>query len=186
MAQENKAKGTLRKLMDNEKARKWIIIAGLAAVVLIFLSGYLKLGGEAESEAAPETEEAVMTSDEYAAALEQKLASIVNAITGDGSAQVLVTMERGAELVYATEEKKKTQTSDGKRSDDTETSYIIVKNSDGSQTALSVAKVEPVVKGVVVVCPRGDEAVVKQNIVDALSTVLGISSARVCVLSANQ
>ena len=60
-----------------------------------------------------------------------------------------------------------------------------MKSADGSQTALAVTELEPVVKGVVVVCPRGDELLIKQSVVEALTTALHISSARVCVLHAN-
>jgi len=184
MAQENKAKGFLKQLVEHEKWRKWVVLLGLAGIALIFLSGFFGKDTDAQEEADSLDTETVQA-ENYAEELETKLSAMVDTITGQSGAQVMVTMERGSELVYATEQKKSTESSGEKRSDDTETTYIIVKKADGSQTALAVTELEPIVKGVVVVCPRGDETFIKQSIIDALTTVLNISSARVCVLSAN-
>lgn len=184
MAQEHKTKDWFKRVVDNEKWRKWIILFGLVGIALIFLSSFLSGDPKTETEATA-TEEENATAEDYAKELEAKLSAIVDTITGQSGAQVMVTMERSSELVYATEEKKSTQSSGEERSDDTETSYIIVKKADGSQEALAVTRLEPTVKGVVVVCPRGDETLIQQSIIDALTTVLNISSARVCVLSAN-
>ena len=43
-------------------------------------------------------------------------------------------------------------------------------------------EVEPVVKGVIIVCQGGNNPTVQQNIINAVTTALDISSARVCVV----
>ena len=63
-----------------------------------------------------------------------------------------------------------------------ETNYIIVEDADGAQKALAVTQVQPVVKGVVIVCEGGDNPSVQQRVTDAVTTALNLSSARVCVV----
>ena len=119
------------------------------------------------------------------AGLEQSLAELVTNIQGAGNAKVMVTVERSAEQVYAQEEKRSTQTTEDRGSNNsTETNYILVKDADGSQRALAVTEVQPVVKGVVVVCDGGDDPVVQQRVIDAVTTALDITSVRVCVVKA--
>ena len=103
----------------------------------------------------------------------------------------MITLEKGVEYVYATQEKKSRQTTENKAADQdirnqaqdqVETNYIIVKDADGAQKALEVTEVQPVVKGVVVVCGGGDNPTVQQNVTEAVTTALNLSSARVCVV----
>jgi stage III sporulation protein AG len=107
--------------------------------------------------------------------------------------QVLVTIEKGVENVYATEQKTSKQvtsnqgsetTAKSQENDNTETTYIVIKDADGGQQAIAVTQIQPVVKGVVVVCDGGSDATVEQQIVNAVTTALDISSTKVCVVSA--
>lgn len=178
------------KLAENEMYRKIVIIVGLIGIALIFLSGLFKNDQpEAKTVSSPN----VISADQYAAQLESKLTDIVSRIQGTGSAKVLVTLERSTQYVYATEEKKSNQTtqdkSDGtttknEANDNTETTYTLVKGADGAQKALAVTEVQPIIKGVVVVCDGGDDPAVQQNVISAVTTALDITSVRVCVIKA--
>ena len=57
-----------------------------------------------------------------------------------------------------------------------------MEDSDGSQKALSVTEISPEIRGVVVVCGKGSDAELQQNIINAVTTALQISSTRVCVV----
>lgn len=119
---------------------------------------------------------------EYTDALQQELQELLSKISGAEDASVMITLEKDAEQVYATEEKKSTKTDGDTMDDDAETNYILVKDSDGSQKALKITEVLPVVQGVVVICKGGDDPQLQQKITDAVTTALHISSARVCVI----
>ena len=132
-----------------------------------------------------------MTSDAYADQLEESLLEIIRSITGEEDAQVMVTLESTARQVYATQEKKSAGSTEeqtgestvrAQSSDDSETSYILVKESDGSQKALAVTEISPEIRGVVVVCGGSSDPELQQKIIDAVTTALQISSARVCVV----
>ena len=174
---DREEKSWFEKFAENETCRKWVVIAGVAGIALIFLSGLFSPGKE-ETPAA-------QSAQAYTQELEQSLAELVTNIQGAGNAKVMVTVERSAEQVYAQEEKRSTQTTEDRGSNNsTETNYILVKDADGSQRALAVTEVQPVVKGVVVVCDGGDDPVVQQRVIDAVTTALDITSVRVCVVKA--
>lgn len=169
----------------NDRYKKAIIVAGLIGIALIFLSGLLKGCNEEKS-----TVEIDNAADKYAQQLERSLTGIVSNIQGSGKTKVLVTIENSKEIVYATEEKKNTQAtedkSDGqttkkKESDDVEKKYITVKGSDGTEKALAITEIQPAIKGVVVICEGGEDSVVAQRIINAVTTALHITSGRVFV-----
>ena len=181
----------LRKLMENGKYRKILIAVGIGAILLIFLSSYFPKGDKAAEPEAPAETAASLTAEESTRELEASLTQIIEGIEGAGATKVMVTIEKGVEQVYATEQKKSTQTTqdnlsgEGEKNqakDDVETNYIIVEDADGAQKALAVTQVQPVVKGVVIVCEGGDNPSVQQRVTDAVTTALNLSSARVCVV----
>ncbi len=192
---EKKAKSNgsswIQKLADNDTYRKWILIIGFAGIALIFISGYFRNGEAKETVAPVDSEPSSFSAQEYAQQVETSLTELISSIRGAGSAKVLVTLERNTQYVYATEEKKSTQTTQDKAAnatveanDSSETKYILVKDADGSQKALAVTEVQPIVKGVVIVCEGGNQPAVQKDIIDAVTTALNLSSARVCVIKA--
>ena len=126
--------------------------------------------------------------------LEKNLETIVSNIKGAGNSKVLVTIESTTETVYATEEKKNKEASEDKTNgettrrkecDDCEKKYITVKDSNGTEKALAVTEIQPRIKGVIVVCAGGDDPLVQQRVINAVTTALNITSKRVCVTKSN-
>lgn len=197
-AEEKKTGGDVKtffqKLAENEKYRRVVLLLGVLGIALIFLSGFFQDRAAESKAASVSAQTGVTDADQYVKQLEENLADIVNGISGGTDAKVMITLEKGTQYVYATEQKKsqqKTQdqntgaTTRNQENNSLETNYIIVKDADGSQKALAITEVQPVVKGVIVVCKGGDLPSVQQNIIDAVTTALNISSARVCVIKQN-
>lgn len=192
MADEKKTmQKLLTKLTEQKKYRKILIFAGLGLMAVIFLSGFLEQKPAEETE--PETIMTDRTIEDYAADLEADLAEMIRHIHGAGEVQVMVTIEKGVENIYATERKSSKQITNDKSADfdtknqeqdNTETTYILLKDADGGQQAVAVTQIQPVVKGVVVVCDGGSNVQVEREIINAVTTALDISSAKVCVVSA--
>lgn len=181
---EVKTKG-LSKIFESDKYKNIIIIAGLLGIALIFLSGFFK-----SEDKTPKIENESLTTEQYTKQLENSLTDIVSNIYGAGESKVLVTIESGAQMVYATGGKKNTEacedklngeTTKVKESDDSVVEYITIKDSNGTEKALAITEIQPTIKGVVVVCAGGDDPNVKQRIVSAVTTALNITSKRVCV-----
>ena len=97
-----------------------------------------------------------------------------------------MTLDQGSEQVYATEERGSNRAQEGEQDEEWETTFYSVRGSDGSEQALPVTEKQPVVRGVVVVCTGGGDPAVCESVTTAVTTALDISSARVCVLEANQ
>lgn len=188
-----KKPGLLEKLSENDRYRKIIIAAGLVGIALIFLSGLLGKSGAAQSTAQSASSQQGTSAQDYETRLEQELTDIISGIKGAGKTKVLVTLEQTEETVYAVEEKSDANTtqenngsSETKKdtSSSSEKTYLIVKDADGAENPLTVTVKQPVVKGVVVVCDGAGSPAVQQDIIDAVTTALDITSVRVCVLKA--
>ncbi len=180
----------LNRLAGNGKSRRIILALGAIGIGLIFFSSFF--GGEEKNSQMAELQSGTSDMETYTEKLETGLTEIVNGINGGTDAKVLVTLEKGTEYVYATEAKETLQktedsTSGGRNQENSslETGYIIIKDADGGQQALAVTEMQPVVKGVVILCSRGNDPKVQQDIINAVTTALNISSARVCVIKQN-
>lgn len=158
----------LKELPKKEYFPKVLIAAGLAAMVLIMLSG---MQDKEETPSASEVNADFLTADTYTIQTEDKLEKILAEIDGVGKARVLVNVSSTEEYIYAEEIKQS--------ADRTENSYVLMGN--GENRAL-VKKVEnPPVSGIIIVCEGGDDPKICEKIYKAVSTVLNIPTNRIYV-----
>ncbi len=87
----------------------------------------------------------------YSTEIESDLQSVISQIQGAGETKVLLTMENSIEYVYLDDSTTKTK------------------------------EIEPLIRGVLVVCEGGDNPVVVERITLAVTKALDISTAKVCV-----
>ena len=189
IGEKEKGLNFMQRLLQNDNARKIIVVVGVVAILVIFLSSFF--GGNKKQTTNTETSASAQSVDDFKTQTEQSLTNLINGIEGVGNASVLVTIEKSSEQVYATEEKTSTQTQQDKNTSSTtknqsnnsnETKYLVIKNSDGTQQPIAVTEVQPIVKGVVVVCDGGDNPLIQQKVIQAVTTALDITSTRVCVI----
>lgn len=187
--------GVISKLDDftkNPKFVKIIVIIGLVGIGLILLSGLLPDKSESKDNQT-NSQIAYVSLTQYENDLEQSLADIISSIDGAGKTRVMLTMDSTVEQVYATD-KTMSQKDTVNSGEDTETNkdtsanstYITVELSDGTQQTVLLKEIQPKVRGVLVVCNGGDNSVVKEKIVDAVTKALDISSSRVSVAGLSQ
>ena len=93
--EETKVAEKAKKLFDNEKIKRVVIICGIVGIALIFLSSYINLdfGSSVKNE-----EEFSVTS--YSTEIENDLQTVISQIEGAGATKVLLTMENSVEYVY--------------------------------------------------------------------------------------
>lgn len=175
---------------NNKKLGNIIFIAGIIGIILILISYFVFDGGNSGKTDKSTTASGPMTtSDEYTRQLEEKLTKIVASITGSDNVTVMVTLESGAEYVYANDVRSSADVSEANtsgnsaaaRTDELEENYILVDTSDGGQVALLLTELAPTVKGVVVVCEGGSNEQIQKKVSSAVTTALDITSKRVCV-----
>ena len=94
---------------------------------------------------------------------------------GTSNVDVVVTLEKGFEYTYLTEEETRVSAS-GITS--TSTTVVMV---DGQPVL--IAESYPVIKGIAVVCSGADNVSVKMNIISLIQTVVEINSANISIYS---
>lgn len=184
--------GAVSRFLKNEKVLKIIVFIGLAGIALIFCTSVFKPSQQTKTADEPD----IQTSDfveQYRENLCEELGNMLASIKGVGRTKIMLTMEQSVQNIYATDndiqQKESSQKNSGSENTDTQTSekktYIIVRQSDGSEKALTVSQLMPKVKGVLVVCDGGEDSLVRQRVTEAVSAILNISSAHICVTKLN-
>lgn len=168
-----------------EKKITIFFIVGLLGLLLILCSDVFFSSGNKNEAAASSSIE------EYQTKIQQEVKELAEKIEGAGSCEVFVTLESGPQYIYATENRNninKTTDSltDGKQrnesSNDLQSTYILVRKSDGSEEPILLQEISPVVRGVVILCKGGGNAAVQQMITEAVTTAFHISSSKVSVI----
>ena len=152
-----------------ENGRKIAVILLSLGIFLIFISEFLPVKEEKKETAKEEK------SESYEEKLTEKICDMVKAISGENEVCVTLTIEKSGEQIFAADENIQTG----------EKEFIILKDKSGAQTLVSVMHYEPEIKGVVIVFKNADNILIKKAVTDAVISLLGISSNRVCVLNSN-
>lgn len=140
------------KLTEVLKSEKGIKIIFIAGIALIVIIFLLSLSnGKDNSDNSAEKENILSEISEYESKLEMKLTDIIEKIDGTSDIHVMITLEKTEESIY------------------------------GGKTSDISATVTPTIRGVVVVCKGGENAVVREKVSEAVCKALGVSAARVCV-----
>lgn len=169
---------TAKSIFSGNNLKNLIIFAGILGIALIFLSSFM--GKKTEETDAPVSETKI-TADDYAKKLEEDLSKIISNINGAGKTNILITIDREIESVYQTDIDTNNK-SDGENSQySNKSSTVVIRGKNSTEEPIKVTEIMPKIKGVLVVCEGADSAIVKQNIIDSVRTVLGVASSRVSV-----
>ena len=169
-----------------DKKTKFIIAAGLIGIIFIFLSDIFPKSSESVS--SRELNEISVSQIE--SALEKRMENILSSIEGVGKTKVMITLQKSKEDIYQSERKFTSEVTYGSASQSNskveervsnEENIIIIEDENGHDQALLIASIQPIVKGVVVVCQGGEDNRVKEKVINTVVTVLAISSNRVFV-----
>ena len=117
------------------------------------------------------------SSQEYVNYLENKLATVLTEVKGAGEVNVVITLEKGFEYIYATEEETHT-TSNGTT---VTTSTIEMVN---GQPVLK-EEIYPVIKGIVVISSGANDVSVKMDMLSVIQTVIDVSSSKINIIQGN-
>lgn len=164
-------KEKLQVFLSGERGRRVFLALGFLGVLLLALPAFFR-GQGAKEQPARQSEE--LADNGYQKELEASLTRLVCAITGENNPTVLVTLEDGGRSVYARDEQS------GEH--DRESAHVLLKSSDGGQAALTETELKPEIKGVVIVSDLAADAVLREELTEAVKTALHIPSNRVCVI----
>lgn len=166
-----KLRGWLRNAAKDRRLVRVAVILGMAGIVLIWLSS---LGPASEPDPGQSEGSAQPDGSQYRRELEEDLCRIVRAVTGEPEPQVMITLEDSGSGVYAADRRE----SDSER----ESSYVVVKDSGGSERGLTIEQRQPRVLGAVIVSRRAGDPAVREKLVNTARAVLGVPAGRICVV----
>ncbi|MCD7732637.1 MAG: hypothetical protein LUH56_04290 [Oscillospiraceae bacterium] len=146
----------------------YLAVAVLSVILILALNSF-----ESDDEDTSDSETIPDVSSEYAEELKLQLEEIISKIDGVGDVTVMLTIESSASYVYTTDIEKDEL--------ETKTETVII----GNKEALIERIDNPQVSGVLVVCTGGDRAVIQEQVIKAVSTVLDIPSNKVYVAKSN-
>ncbi len=194
--EKDEEQNLVSRMLKNDRLLKAVVFAGLIGIAVIFLSSMFTPSSD-KKETNKADEQAIQNTDtlnQYQQNLCEELGNMIASIDGAGKTKIMLTMEQTAQNVYASDNDIQNKESSQKNGDtqnadkqiSEKKSYIIVRQSDGSEGALTISKLMPTVKGVLVICEGGENALVRQRITEAVSAILDISSAHICVTKLNK
>ncbi len=172
----------LEEILKSDKFTKYIVAAGLIGIALLFFSSM-------ETSHKPEKEKEIQTESEYIICMENKLEEMLSFTDGAGKTKIMITLENGVEYKYAAEERnsfdeardiKNHENESVQKRDSKESNYIVIDGQNGRE-ALVERKIQPKIRGVAVLCEGGDDPVIKNEIIQIVTTVLDIPSTKVSV-----
>ena len=111
--------GIVQKIAANKKYRLILVVIGLGLMAVLFLSGFFTQK-YFTNRAGTNSCRSDKSAGDYAKELEGNLTEVLAKISGVGTVQVMVTIEKGVENIYATEQKTSKQVTEN-RSTDTDT-----------------------------------------------------------------
>ena len=180
----------IKKFVSKDPKLKLIVVLGLLGMLLILISQFTAGGAAPASQ--PDRAAASFTADQYIEDMENRLKTLISGIEGVGRAEVMLTLESGVEYVYAREEKRNSDITRDPGSEqqagriyekeNIEQRYILIDTEYGRKQALVLTERQPKIQGVIIVCEGADNIRVQDKLVSVVTTALGISSARVCVV----
>lgn len=128
---------------------------------------------------------------EYEAYLERRVASALECVEGVGKAEVVITLKSSSQKVVEKDQTSDNQTTDeqdsagGTRIEESrasERTSVYEQSSDGSRTPYVSKELTPEIAGVVVIAQGGDNAVVVQNITEAIQALFGVEAHKIKIM----
>ena len=188
------------------RAMGWLIILGLVGVAAMILNSYItvkdadSLSGIRASPP-PEDEQVFGSSKEHAspfegieARYEAKMRDILEKIVGVGEVDILITIDSTEELVVEQNIQQHQQITDEKDqeggtrhiTDVTRSGEVVVMQVSGEQTPVVLKRIQPKIRGVLVVAKGAENLTVKKLIVQAVERGLGAPAQKISVIPRKQ
>ena len=171
----DKYKDKFRFLFERIKKVKHIEIylaVGLALIVaIIYFSCLTPASKKTSNDKIDNVSTNISTSSEYIGYLENKLENVITKVKGFVIVDEDVTLEKGFEYIYVTEEETRTSANG---TTITTTTVVMV---NGKPVVKE--EIYPVVQGIVVIASGADNVAVKMNILSIIQTVIEIDNSKI-------
>ena len=177
----NDIKDRVKKLIINTDKKRIVIFLGLAGMLLILLSELLPDNKTVKDTKSSNEGNEFDSSENYGNELEAQLSDILSHISGVGDTEIMLTLDGTTEYIYAEETEQDNDVTDTTKRENYK-NKIVITEKGGEKNALVKKMIKPQVKGVLIACSGGDDVHIKEQVIGAVSAVLGIPAARVYVV----
>lgn len=153
----------------------WILLIAVVGVVLLLFGG--NGGGRADNGGEVTTDRLTEQEMEaYASAMEEKIRTLCESVSGISGVRVAVTLASGYEYVYAKEGESATS------GDKVSTSYhYLTVGSGADEKTVYLASRAPTVAGIGIVCRGGGDPTRKRELLLLISAAFGVPSNRIYI-----
>ena len=170
---KEKFSSLINKIKGNKKLPIFIaLIIGLIVVSVYLIS--LDTAKTKNQEENDNLRTEFSTSAEYTDYLENKLESVITSLKGVGSTEVVVTLSKGFEYIYQTEEETKT-TSNGTSISSSNLALV-----DGKPVVLE--EIYPVIKGIIVLAEGSGDVSVRLDILNLILTMVDVDTSQIKIM----
>ena len=170
----------LSKAFGGKNRIRLIMLLGITAIILIFISELLPKGGSSKSTVSSEPPEQPPSGADYSADIEQRLASMLSQIRGVGKTELILSVEGSEEYIYAEEVETETEQKDSEAKEKYK-NKLFVSERTGGKDALVKKTLNPRFNGALVICEGGGDASVRERVIKAVSAALDLPSSKICV-----
>ena len=167
------------------KKDKWLIIllVGLLLVVIAMPVSDIKSDQTQDEQQVQKAENA--SEDTYADALETRLENALAKVVGN--VKVMITLASSSEKVVEKDQEMTSEVqegeSGGKNTSSSETA--VYANGNGEETPYVKQELSPRIEGVLVIADGGDNAIVIENITEAVQALFGVDTHKIKVMKHN-
>ena len=193
---ENRLKSFLEGMKSGEKLPKknQLLILLLTGILLLVIVVPLPEETEEDSTTAVETGAGNGTgtdAQDYEGYLEERTAEALRQVEGVGEVEVMITLSSTGQKVVEKDQQNSSQTTEeadssgGTRTTEDSSSdrtSVYEQGSDGTQTPYVTKELSPEVEGVVVIADGGDNAVVAQDITEAVQALFGVEAHKIKIM----
>ena len=136
-------------------------------------------------------EEEQASSDSYERQQEERLKEVLQKVEGVGRVEVMITLRSSAEKVVekdAPSRSQRTEEADSQggsrttQENEREETTVYEEGEDGKRTPYVVQERNPTVEGVIVIAQGGGNAVVKQNILEAVQALFPVEAHKIKIM----
>ena len=163
------------------KKDKWLIIllVGLLLVVIAMPVSDIKSDQTQDEQQMQKAENA--SGDTYTDALETRLENALAKVEGVGNVKVMITLASSSEKVVEKDQEMTSEVQEGESGG---------KNTSSSETAVYATpyvkqELSPRIEGVLVIADGGDNAIVIENITEAVQALFGVDTHKIKVMKHN-
>lgn len=175
---DSKIKDKFEAFLKGDKKIKIFAAIGIVSILIILLSEFVP-SDTAKSTSSADTEE--YSYSEYISDLESETADIIGSIEGVGKCKVMLTLKNTNESVYA----KNSEESSDESSYSKNYEYVLYDGQDG-ETPVLIKQYFPQIQGVAVVCEGGGNTLVREQVINAVSSLFNISTSKISVSKISQ